>query len=149
MSSTNKTANYQLNQWVNTDYILMSDFNADNAKIDEALSGKANISFGSYVGSGAGGASSPVNLSFSFAPTVVIVAGVGGYGGEEHPVSVIFIRNHTAAGYAAAYNAGAMSVELACSWNGNALSFNSLSSGKNAALEQLNAQGKQYFYAAF
>ena len=148
MSSTNKTENYELNQWVNTDYVLMSDFNSDNAKIDEALAGKANISCGSYVGSGTGGSSSPVSLSFSFAPAVVIVTGPGGFGGEEHESCVVFIRNNTAAGYTAAYNSAAKSVELACSWNGNALSFNSLSSGENAALEQLNALGENYFYAA-
>ena len=32
-----KTTNYQLNQWAKTDRILMDDFNADNAKLDEAL----------------------------------------------------------------------------------------------------------------
>ena len=33
----NQTTNYQLSQWEATDRILMSDFNADNAKIDAAL----------------------------------------------------------------------------------------------------------------
>ena len=33
----NHTTNYQLSQWETTDRILMSDFNADNAKIDAAL----------------------------------------------------------------------------------------------------------------
>ena len=36
----NQTTNYQLSQWEPTDRILMSDFNADNAKIDAALAGK-------------------------------------------------------------------------------------------------------------
>ena len=35
--STNRTSNYNLNQWVNSDRVLMSEFNADNAKIDAAL----------------------------------------------------------------------------------------------------------------
>ena len=35
----NQTANYQLSQWETTDRILMTDFNADNAKIDAALQG--------------------------------------------------------------------------------------------------------------
>ena len=38
--ATNKTTNYQLNQWEKTDRILMDDFNADNAKIDAAMLGK-------------------------------------------------------------------------------------------------------------
>ena len=33
----NKTTNYQLNQWVKSDRVLMEDFNADNAKIDAAI----------------------------------------------------------------------------------------------------------------
>lgn len=42
--STNKTQNYQLNQWVKSDRVLMSEFNADNAKIDAALASKASAS---------------------------------------------------------------------------------------------------------
>lgn len=37
MSSTNKTANLKLNQWVLTDPFNMADFNADNVKIDNAM----------------------------------------------------------------------------------------------------------------
>ena len=32
-----KTTNYRLNQWAKTDRIMMDDFNADNAKLDAAL----------------------------------------------------------------------------------------------------------------
>ena len=32
-----RTQNYQLCQWEATDKVLHTDFNADNAKIDEAL----------------------------------------------------------------------------------------------------------------
>lgn len=42
--STNKTSNYQLNQWVKSDKVLMEEFNADNAKIDAALASKASTS---------------------------------------------------------------------------------------------------------
>ena len=42
--STNQTTNYQLNQWVKSDRVLMEDFNADNAKIDAALASKASTS---------------------------------------------------------------------------------------------------------
>ncbi|NLH00495.1 MAG: hypothetical protein GX488_01105 [Clostridiales bacterium] len=38
MASTNKTANLGLNQWVLSDPVLMEDFNADNLKIDAAVS---------------------------------------------------------------------------------------------------------------
>ena len=40
----NYTSNYQLNQWEKSDKVLMEDFNADNAKIDAALAGKADTS---------------------------------------------------------------------------------------------------------
>jgi len=39
MASTNKTANLGLSQWEAADAVQMADFNADNAKIDEALGG--------------------------------------------------------------------------------------------------------------
>ena len=42
--STNKTQNYQLNQWVKSDQVKMEEFNTDNAKIDAALASKASTS---------------------------------------------------------------------------------------------------------
>ena len=36
--ATDQTANYQLNQWLSTDPVVREDFNADNAKIEAALS---------------------------------------------------------------------------------------------------------------
>ena len=51
--TVNKTQNYQLNQWEAEDRVLRTDFNADNAKIDEALAGIPKVTFGSYIGDGA------------------------------------------------------------------------------------------------
>ena len=51
-----ETGNYQLKQWESTDRILMEDFNADNAKVDQALGalaatvagcGNCNVVYGS------------------------------------------------------------------------------------------------------
>lgn len=145
MSSTNKTENYNLNQWVSTDYFMMSDFNADNLAIDAALAGKANISSGTYIGNGTAGSASPVSLSFAFNPAIIVVAGAGGKDGEAHEVSAIFIRNHTAGAYTVESGGAAKCVELACSWNGHGFSFHSAS---GTALEQLNAQGESYGYVA-
>lgn len=39
--STNQTTNYELNQWLSTDQVVRTDFNADNAKIDAALAALA------------------------------------------------------------------------------------------------------------
>ncbi len=84
MASTNKTPNYALNQWVGIDPVLMEDFNADNAKIDEAISalgtrldevvsGSMKITMGSYAGSGGYGSDDPCSLKFDFMPILVIV----------------------------------------------------------------------------
>lgn len=35
--AANQTENYELNQWLATDQVLRTDFNADNAKLDAAL----------------------------------------------------------------------------------------------------------------
>ena len=35
--ATNHTTNYELNQWLSTDQVLRTDFNADNVKLDTAL----------------------------------------------------------------------------------------------------------------
>ena len=35
--ATNHTTNYELNQWISTDQVLRTDFNADNVKLDTAL----------------------------------------------------------------------------------------------------------------
>lgn len=37
MSSSNKTANLQLNSWIGTDRPMMADYNSDNEKIDAAF----------------------------------------------------------------------------------------------------------------
>lgn len=42
--SSSYTQNYHLNQWAPEDRILRADFNADNAKIDGAIAGKADQS---------------------------------------------------------------------------------------------------------
>ena len=39
--ATNYTTNYELSQWLSTDQVLRTDFNADNAKLDATLAGKA------------------------------------------------------------------------------------------------------------
>ena len=39
--AANQTENYGLSQWLATDQVVHTDFNADNAKLDAALAGKA------------------------------------------------------------------------------------------------------------
>ena len=40
--ASNQTTNYELNQWRATGPVVRTDFNADNAKLDAALAGKAS-----------------------------------------------------------------------------------------------------------
>ena len=68
----NYTENYQLNQWVESDRVLMKDFNADNTKIDAALTeiGAFRIETGTYVGTGK---STGGPLTFTGTPIFVVV----------------------------------------------------------------------------
>ena len=74
--AANHTTNYELNQWLSTDQVLRTDFNADNAKLDVALAGKAEqtdlsevqtsiprVAAGTYTGDGA--ASRTIHIGFS------------------------------------------------------------------------------------
>ena len=85
-----KTANYQLNQWVKSDRIQMEDFNSDNAKIDAALKANADavaavqtavpkIVFGTYIGDGTATRTIPLD----FTPKAVLV--ITAYGASFAP----------------------------------------------------------------
>ena len=53
--STSQTTNYQLNLWEPQDAVLREDFNADNRKIDEAiteLAARSQVIVGTYTGDG-------------------------------------------------------------------------------------------------
>ena len=84
-----ETGNYQLKQWEKTDRIQMEDFNADNAKTDQALArqrddlvaltaavalcGNCKMVYGSYTGTGKYGSANPNQLSFAHKPILVLV----------------------------------------------------------------------------
>ena len=70
------TANFGLTQWEKTDRIQMEDFNADNAKLDAALSncGNCRIVTGTYIGSGTYGNKAPTELTFDGEALAVLVA---------------------------------------------------------------------------
>ena len=85
----NKTANFQLTQWENTDRILMEEFNSDNEKIDTALKasadgvaalqtalascGNCKIVYGTYTGTGKYGRENPNKLTFDGDPLFVFI----------------------------------------------------------------------------
>ena len=71
------TENYKLHQWEAGDNFLRTDFNEDNAKIEEALTelaGKTEMVFGTYTGNGA-------TITLGFKPRAVYVCTQSGMAG--------------------------------------------------------------------
>ena len=91
----NQTEQYQLNQWDKSDRIMMEDFNADNAKMEQALAeqgatlaehtaalagcGNCKIEYQTYVGTGKYREENANSLTFSAPPLIVFIAGYDGY----------------------------------------------------------------------
>ena len=69
--SSQKTEHYELNQWLATDQVLRTDFNADNAKIDGALAEKAQAADLEALSSAVSG------LSATVAEHTAAIAGLG------------------------------------------------------------------------
>ena len=161
MSSTNKTANLQLNQWVGTDPVLMSDFNADNQKIDTAIqtigdtltselgalkSGLLKMATGSYKGTNKSGQANPNTLSFDFAPQLVIVSytvNVAIFTRGCNKASVFYAVNPTLGG---AMPNGWYIPNV--SWGENSLSWYT-SEGSTPLESQLNHGAYTYNHIAF
>ena len=80
----NYTQHYQLPQWVETDRIMMDDFNDLTQKIDSGLSGlagsKAELVTGTYHGDSA--ASRTISLGFT--PKAVLVVAATGHMSSPH-----------------------------------------------------------------
>ena len=84
-----QTTNYQLSQWDAEDRILREDFNADNAKLEQALAaqaeaqnqmqtalagcGNCKVVYGTYTGNGKYGSSNKNTLTFEHKPIMVFV----------------------------------------------------------------------------
>ena len=145
MASTNKTANFQLNQWARTDGVCMDDFNSDNSKIDAAISVLSNamphVAAGSYVGTGTAGSSSKNSLTFDFVPRLLIIT-PGNYGVE------MMMAVHASSQYSfwssniqsGAITAGTITWGTTVSW------YYGGSSMKEYG--QFNASGTTYYYLA-
>ena len=133
-----------LPQFEADDPVQRTDFNGAFSAIDAALGARAKIASGSYVGTGALGASHPNTLTFPFAPKAVLVMGDWYYAiflsgnelGFAGSGSHVFARENAA-------------------WSGNSLSWyarsvrNLLLEGADlSADEQLNKSGVTYRYVA-
>lgn len=155
MPSTNQTPNIGLSQFVGGDAYLMSDRNADNLKIDQAVqalrTGKAEIYVGTYTGDGTHGVSDPTVLTFPFAPKLVLVnrldpiihvQGTNWFPG-------MFIRGMTECH---GFHGGSSTPILFLTWNEANLSlYASYTSATDdqdlGAITQFNESGVAYIYA--
>ena len=149
----NYTANYHLPQWVETDRILMEDFNDMASTLDAALSdhggaldslqeglaentaahaalGNCKIQVTSYVGTGGEGART---LNFTQTPLMVLILGEnGGY--------AIFL-----AGAEGAYSTnGSSNNRLTTTWTGASVRFTGAS-----ATQLMNYSGVTYHVISF
>ena len=130
------TTNYQLPQWVETDRIMMDDFNDLTEKLDEALSeipGKGNcqIYTTSYVGNGRYGADYQNSLTFPSKPRILMIGGGYGY--------LFYIYNST---YALFFSDAWSSRTV--TWSDNTITWRH----EESARKQLNMSSMVYYVVA-
>lgn len=137
--ASGKTSNYQLNQWVTADQVLMADFNADNQKIDTALTGKAGIVTGSYKGAGTYGENNPNTLDFQDtlgkAPKLIIITSTAPVG------TIVFVHGAPEA----VRPASSVSSQDTChlTWTATGVSWYA-----GLSAPQMNSTSYTYYYAA-
>ena len=164
-----KTANYNLPQWVGTDPIRMKPFNDAFDGIDKALKanadaagGKADgaatsaalaalaknlgaaghncrIAFGEYTGMGTTGADNPNVLNFDFYPVLLVVASATRANSSNRPH--FFLRPRTVAN--SPYAGTSEPVAIKVTWADDGISWY-VTSGKET--HQLNTGGTVYYY---
>ena len=159
--SSQKTEHYELNQWLATDQVLRTDFNADNAKIDAALADKAEASaletlsatvashaaaltklgncqmqIFSYTGTGTYGQNNPTTISFPKRPAFFLATGsqglVVGFGSADDQATVVTTNQ---------WGTGCQALNFV--WNGSQARF-----WWQEPNGQLNASGKTYWVLA-
>lgn len=164
-----KTANYNLPQWVGTDPIRMKPFNDAFDGIDLALKANADataskadgaatsaalaaltknlgtaghncrIAFGSYTGTGTAGSDNPNVLNFDFYPVLLVVATATRANSSNRPH--FFLRPRTVAN--SPYAGTSEPVAIKVTWADDGISWY-VTSGKET--HQLNTGGTVYYY---
>jgi len=141
--ATNQTPYFGLNQWEADDPVLRQDFNADNQKLDAALSalGNCQILSGSYIGTGTAGADGPCRLEFGFKPLVLFMNTSKDYTDNGHAVWIhpLESRSHVSNN----------NVDFEITWEETAVSWyvSATSTYVNAA-NQYNEEGEKYTFLA-
>ena len=168
--ATNQTENYSLNQWKPSDSVLMADFNADNQKLDAALTALSkridtavadaiqkattalaavsatipHVQVGTYVGTGEKGADHPNVIATPFRPKFVLVLKEGAdiYNGFDSENCHIFIDGLTglSVGSSSGTNSHVAFSDTGVSWYHTGTG--------TGGIYQLNSEGVSYHYIA-
>jgi len=140
--ATNHTERFKLNQWLATDAVLRSDFNADNQRIESALKDIPRFVAGSYIGSGTFGPDNPKRLLFTFRPLLLIVVADAGY--ISDPGAVFIFGQQESTGLAH-YESSSYAMQLHVTWEDGAVSWYT---DRQSADPQLNKEGVIYRFFA-
>lgn len=145
--ASNKTANLKLNQWLATDAVLRSDFNADNQKIDTALSAMPRMVFGTYRGTGTSGEANPRTLNFTFTPFLVIIVADKD---TNVPPGTVLINGQEYSSGLGSHSEFLSDLGLKVTWGEQSVSWycRSTENTNNNPVRQLNADGQLYHYFA-
>ena len=136
----NYTENYQLPQWVETDRIMMADFNEAMAKVDEGMGAIPRMVSGSYVGTGAYGSESPNHLEFGFAAKLVVLAASAG---DLLKIGTVFIGGQSISHGIGVASSSSSGLNMPLTWTDLGVSWYA-----SDASRQLNSEGITYFYFA-
>ncbi len=145
-----KTANFDLTQWTEDDYVNVSEINENFGLIDQLMAQFSTVKSGSYVGTGVYGSSNPNMLTFDHVPLFVIIFDTV-YGGHmpvpnlENGPDTAYFRYATSSYGRNQFSWNGTTLSWYCSNYGNALS----GSNGSTAIDQLNDSGKTYVYFYF
>lgn len=151
-----ETGNYQLKQWEKTDRIQMEDFNADNAKTDQALAqqrdelvaltaaaalyGNCKIVSGTYTGNGAVGQGHPTTLTFpNGVPLIIFIRSEERIGSNNPNMTLTY-----GCTWSATFDTDSQSM-VYVTWSDNSVQWYSPASNTTY---QLNVSGRAYRYVA-
>lgn len=140
---SNSTPNFGLNQWQADDPVLREDFNADNQKLEHALSmlGNCRIFSGTYTGTGTFGENAPCHLELGFKPLLLFVNTSKNYVDNGHAVWF-----HP---MATCYHPTNENIKFQLTWEDTGVSwYISCSSSYLTATNQFNEEGTEYTFLA-
>ena len=138
--ASNETQNFHLNQWSLPDDVRMEDFNADNLKLEQALSGMLRCQSGSYVGDGTYDEAHAITLQFDLDPQIVIVSNLS----EFTTDGIIALRGTNTGIYLNFGTSGVYRVNVPVTWGTNSLTWYSPA----APHVHANTEGTVYRYFA-